>query len=102
MTKADIAERIQFNTGMTKKESLEILEGIFTIVKTTLEAGEKIKICGFGNFEVKQKKERRGRNPQTAETITIEARKILSFKPSMVLRSAINENINNSCAQYGE
>jgi integration host factor subunit alpha len=78
MTKADIAERIQANTGMSKKDSLDML-------------GEKIKISGFGNFEVKQKKDRKGRNPQTAETITIEARKILSFKPSMLLRQAMNK-----------
>lgn len=91
MTKADIAERIQSNTGMTKKESLEMLEGVFLIMKKTLEAGEKIKVTGFGNFEVKQKKDRKGRNPQTGDTITIEARRILSFKPSMILRQAVNK-----------
>lgn len=91
MTKADIAERIQSNTGMSKKESLEMLEGVFSIMKKTLEAGEKIKVTGFGNFEVKQKNNRKGRNPQTGDSITIEARKILSFKPSMVLKAAINK-----------
>jgi integration host factor subunit alpha len=91
MTKADIAERIQANTGFTKKDSSEMLESVFSIIKNTLEAGEKIKIAGFGNFEVKQKKDRRGRNPQTGESITIEARKILSFKPSNLLRQAINK-----------
>lgn len=90
MTKADITERIQLNTGMTKKESLEILEGFFSIMKKTLEAGEKIKVSGFGNFEVKQKKDRTGRNPQTGESITIEARRILVFKPSAILKSAVN------------
>ncbi len=90
MTKADIAERIQTNTDLSKKDSLDMLELVLKIMKDTLESGEKIKISGFGNFEVKQKKDRRGRNPQTAETITIEARKILSFKPSMLLKSAIS------------
>jgi len=91
MIKADIAERIHSNTGFTKKESAEMLESIFSIMKNTLEAGEKIKIAGFGNFEVKQKADRRGRNPQTGETITIEARRILSFKSSNLLRQAINK-----------
>lgn len=91
MTKADIAKRIQANTGMSKKDSLDMLELVLSILKDTLEAGEKIKISGFGNFEIKQKKDRKGRNPQTAETITIEARKILSFKPSMLLRQAMNK-----------
>lgn len=90
MTKADFAELIQAKTDLSKKDSLDMLELVLSIMKDTLEAGEKIKISGFGNFEVKQKKDRRGRNPQTAETITIEARKILRFKPSMVLKTAIN------------
>lgn len=67
-----------------------MLELVLSIMKDTLEAGEKIKISGFGNFEVKHKKDRRGRNPETGETITIGARRILSFKPSMLLRQAVN------------
>lgn len=91
MTKADIAEEIHTTTGLSKKDSMGILEELFSVMKSTLEAGENIKVSGFGNFEVKQKKDRIGRNPQTGESITIEARKILSFKPSMVLKSAIND-----------
>jgi integration host factor subunit alpha len=90
MTKADLVERIQANTSFTKKDSAEMLESVFSIIKNTLEAGEKIKIAGFGNFEVKQKKDRKGRNPQTGESITIEARKVLSFKPSTLLRQKLN------------
>lgn len=90
MTKADIAEKIQETTTLNKKESAELLEVVFSIMKQTLESGEKIKVAGFGNFEVKQKKDRKGRNPQTGESITIEARKILSFKPSNILRQSIN------------
>jgi len=92
MTKADLVERIQTNTGFTKKESAEMLEAVFSIMKNTLEAGEKIKIAGFGNFEVKQKNDRKGRNPQTGESITIEARRILSFKSSMLLRQKLNNH----------
>lgn len=90
MTKADIAEQIQSVTGYTKKESVEMLEAVFSLMKSTLESGETLKVSGFGSFIVKQKKDRRGRNPQTGETITIEARRILTFKPSTLLRQAIN------------
>lgn len=90
MTKADICERISSNIGISKKEAAEMVEVVFDIMKNTLESGENLKISGFGKFEVKQKKDRKGRNPQTGESITIEARKILSFKPSVLLRSAIN------------
>lgn len=90
MTKIDLVDRIHSATNISKKDSADILETVFSLIKDTLESGEKIKIAGFGNFEVNHKNARKGRNPQTGETITIEARKILSFKPSMVLKSAIN------------
>ena len=90
MTKADIAEKIQAGVGLSKKESAEMMEAVFSLMKETLESGETLKISGFGSFIVKEKADRRGRNPQTGETITIEARRILSFKPSTVLRQAIN------------
>lgn len=90
MTKADIAENIQAGIGLSKKESAEMMEAVFSLMKATLESGETLKISGFGSFIVKEKADRRGRNPQTDETITIEARRILSFKPSAVLRQAIN------------
>ena len=90
MTKADIVEKIQTKIGLSRKESTDILEAVFSIMKSTLESGEKLKLAGFGNFEVKQKNNRKGRNPQTGETITIESRRILSFKPSTLLRKAIN------------
>ena len=90
MTKADIVERIHQKIGFSKKESSEMVESVFSILKNTLESGEKIKIAGFGNFVVKQKADRRGRNPQTGDTITIAARRILTFKPSQVLKNSIN------------
>lgn len=90
MTKADIVEKIH-TTGLSKKDSAEMMESVFTIMKESLEAGESIKVSGFGNFEVKQKDARRGRNPKTGEAITIEARKVLTFKPSTLLRQAVNK-----------
>jgi len=92
MTKADIAQRIQQTTGMTLKDSAAAMEAVFGLIKQTLESGENIKLSGFGSFVVKQKQNRKGRNPQTGESITISARKVLTFKPSAVLRSAINES----------
>ena len=91
MTKVDIAERIQSKLGISMKESLALLESVLSIMKNTLEDGEKIKIAGFGNFEIKQKKDRIGRNPQTGDPLTIEARRIISFKPSAMLRKAVNK-----------
>ncbi|MGB4598361.1 MAG: integration host factor subunit alpha [Trichlorobacter sp.] len=91
MTRADIADHIHSTTGLSKKDSVEMLESVFAIMKESLEAGESIKVSGFGNFEVKQKEARQGRNPQTGEAITIEARKVLTFKPSNLLRQAINK-----------
>jgi integration host factor subunit alpha len=90
MTKSDMVEKIYEKIGFSKKESAELVEMVFDIIKSTLEVGEKIKIAGFGNFVVKEKADRRGRNPQTGEEIVISARKILTFKPSQVLKASIN------------
>lgn len=90
MTKADLIENVYLKTGFSKKESAEIVETVFDLIKSTLEEGEKIKIAGFGNFVVKEKATRRGRNPQTGEEIEITSRRILTFKPSQVLKAAIN------------
>ena len=91
MTKVDIVEKIHTTIGLSKKESLEMLESVLSIMKSTLEDGEKIKIHGFGNFEVRQKRDRIGRNPQTGEAVTIEARRVLTFKPSITLKQAVNK-----------
>lgn len=89
MTKADIIERVTERCGITKKDSIDMVESVFSIIKSTLEAGGDIKVSGFGKFEVRKKHERRGRNPQTGEAIVIEARRILSFKPSTILKNAL-------------
>jgi integration host factor subunit alpha len=94
MTKAELVEKIHATTGCSKKESIYLLETVFSIMKETLESGENLKVSGFGNFEIKQKADRIGRNPQTGEPITIEARRIVTFKPSNVMRDAINKGMN--------
>ena len=92
MTKADLVDAIYQRVGFSKKESAKIVEQVFDIIKETLETGENIKISGFGNFVVRDKRARVGRNPQTGEEIEISARRVLTFKPSQVLRNALKEH----------
>lgn len=90
MTKADIVETVYEKVGFSRKESAELVDLVFDLMKETLENGNKIKISGFGNFVVRNKRSRKGRNPQTGQEIQITARRVLTFKPSQVLRKAIN------------
>ena len=93
MTKADIIERVYEKVGgFSKKEAAEIVESVFQMMKQTLARNEKIKISGFGNFVVRAKKERMGRNPQTGQPIVIAERRVLDFKPSQVLKNALYQN----------
>ncbi len=91
MTKADIVEQIYEQVGFSKKESAELVEKVFEAIKDTLAKGEKVKISGFGNFVVRGKNSRKGRNPQTGQEILLEARKVLTFKPSLVLKNLLND-----------
>lgn len=90
MTKAEIVEQIYERVGFSKKEAAELVEKVFEIIKETLARGEKVKISGFGNFVINTKRPRKGRNPQTGEEITITGRRVLTFKPSQVLKKTIN------------
>ncbi len=90
VTKADIVERVYQKIGFSKKESSELVELVFSSLKNTLEKGEKVKISGFGNFIVREKRERVGRNPQTGDQIKISARRVLTFRPSQVLKALLN------------
>ncbi|MBI3757077.1 MAG: integration host factor subunit alpha [Deltaproteobacteria bacterium] len=90
MTKADIVDRIYEKVGFSKKEATDVVESIFEIIKERLEKAEKVKISGFGNFVINAKRPRKGRNPQTGEEIVISGRRVLSFKPSPVLKKSIN------------
>jgi integration host factor subunit alpha len=90
MTKADIVENIYEKVGISKKETAAVVQTIFDTIKETLEDEENVKISGFGNFVIRRKRARRGRNPQTGEEIEISARKVITFKPSNVLKDLIN------------
>jgi integration host factor subunit alpha len=90
MTKADLVDLIYERVGSSKKEACEVVESIFDIIRDSLSQGGKVKISGFGTFIVHHKNARRGRNPQTGDTITIDSRRVLSFKPSQVLKDRVN------------
>jgi integration host factor subunit alpha len=91
MTKSDIVEAVYQNVGFTKKRAAEVVNLILDTMKEALEDGEKVKISGFGNFEIREKDARKGRNPQTGAEITISERRVLSFKPSQVLKDRLND-----------
>ena len=90
MTKADIIEAVYEKNGFSKKEAAEIVDLVFDTMKDTLSSGERLKVSGFGNFVVRNKRARVGRNPQSGEAITIAERRVLTFKPSQVLKDALN------------
>ena len=92
MTKADLIEKTYMMATFTKKESADIVDSVFELLKSTLESGEDIKVSGFGKFEVRTKATRRGRNPQTGDSIEIAARKIITYMPSKTLKAAMNGN----------
>ena len=91
MTKAEIVHAVYSQLGgFSKKESADLVDLIFETMKETLGRGEKIKISGFGNFLLRDKRPRQGRNPQTGEAIVISGRRVLSFRPSNILKLALN------------
>jgi integration host factor subunit alpha len=90
VTKADIVEQVYDKIGFSKKEASDLVELVFNTLKDVLQNGEKVKISGFGNFVVRSKKERIGRNPQTGDQIKISARHVLTFRPSQVLKAMLN------------
>ena len=91
MTKAEIVQALYARVGgFSKKESADIVDLVFEMLKETLSKGEKIKISGFGNFVLRDKRQRPGRNPQTGDPIKISERRVLTFKASQILKQALN------------
>ncbi len=90
LTKAQIIEKVSTRNGLTRKQSTKTVEAFLEIMKNTLESGEDVLITGFGKFSVKQKNERRGRNPATSEDLMLAPRKVVTFKCSGKLRNKIN------------
>ncbi|MCS7280726.1 MAG: integration host factor subunit alpha [Desulfobacterota bacterium] len=91
MTKADIVNDLYERLGYSKRECANIVDSVFDIIKETLSKGENVKISGFGNFVLKDKKERKGRNPKTGEEMVIPRRRVLNFKLSQVLKETMNQ-----------
>jgi len=90
LTKINVVESICEKIGIPKKDSIRIVESVFDIIKADLNNGNDVMISGFGKWSVKAKKKRKGRNPQTGEALMVAARKVVTFKPSSVLRDKVN------------
>lgn len=89
LTKSDIVAKVH-ELGFTKKKSVEVIESLLEIIKSTLETGDDVLVSGFGKFCVKNKQQRRGRNPATGSDLILRERKVVTFKCSGKLRSRIN------------
>lgn len=89
LTKAEMAERLFENVGLNKREAKEFVEAFFEVVRHSLEHGAQVKLSGFGNFDLRQKNTRPGRNPKTGEEIPISARRVVTFRPGQKLKSKV-------------
>ncbi|MCG8325785.1 MAG: integration host factor subunit alpha [Thiotrichales bacterium] len=89
LTKADMAERLYEELGLNKREAKEIVEMFFEEVRAALEAGNQVKLSGFGNFDLRDKNQRPGRNPKTGEEIPITARRVVTFRPGQKLKARV-------------
>ena len=94
LTKAEVAESLFEKVGLSKRDAKDMVEVFFEEIRETLESGQQVKLSGFGNFDLRQKSERPGRNPKTGEDIPISARKVVTFRPGQKLKSRV-ENGNS-------
>ncbi|WP_297528407.1 integration host factor subunit alpha [Thiohalobacter sp.] len=89
LTKADLAEKLFEELGLNKREAKELVEMFFEEIRVALETGHQVKLSGFGNFDLRDKNERPGRNPKTGEEIPISARRVVTFRPGQKLKSRV-------------
>lgn len=89
LTKADLAELLFEQVGLNKREAKDLVEAFFEEIRIALESGDSVKLSGFGNFELRKKSERPGRNPKTGEEIPITARRVVTFHASQKLKSKV-------------
>ncbi len=92
LTKADLADLLFEQVGLNKREAKDMVEAFFEEVRTALETGDSVKLSGFGNFELRKKSERPGRNPKTGEEIPITARRVVTFHASQKLKGKVEEH----------
>jgi integration host factor subunit alpha len=89
LTKADMAERLFEEFGLNKREAKDLVEMFFEEIRAALQAGQQVKLSGFGNFNLRDKKQRPGRNPKTGEEIPISARRVVTFHPGQKLKARV-------------
>lgn len=89
LTKAAMAERLFDELGLNKREAKEMVELFFEEIRLALESGQQVKLSGFGNFDLREKKQRPGRNPKTGEEIPISARRVVTFRPGQKLKARV-------------
>jgi integration host factor subunit alpha len=89
LTKAEMAEKLYEELGLNKREAKEIVEMFFEEIRTALESGNQVKLSGFGNFDLRDKNQRPGRNPKTGEEIPISARRVVTFRPGQKLKARV-------------
>ena len=95
LTKADIADRLFDEVGLNKREAKEFVDAFFEAVRNALEGGENVKLSGFGNFQLRDKNQRPGRNPKTGEEIPISARRVVTFRPGQKLRARVEAYVGS-------
>lgn len=95
LTKADIADRLFEEVGLNKREAKEFVDAYFETIRGALEEGDNVKLSGFGNFQLRDKKQRPGRNPKTGEEIPISARRVVTFRPGQKLRSRVEAYVGS-------
>ncbi len=94
LTKADIAEHLFEHVGLNKRAAKDLVECFFEEIRVALEKGEQVKLSGFGNFDLRDKNERPGRNPKTGEDIPISARRVVTFKPGQKLKTKVIDSLS--------
>ena len=99
ITKAELAEALFEHMGLNKREAKDMVDGFFDEIRTALERGEAVKLSGFGNFQLRDKPQRPGRNPKTGEEIAITARRVVTFHSSQKLKSAVAEAQESASAR---
>jgi integration host factor subunit alpha len=95
LTKAEIADRLFEEVGLNKREAKEFVDAFFEAIKDALEGGENVKLSGFGNFQLREKNQRPGRNPKTGEEIPISARRVVTFRPGQKLRARVEAYVGS-------
>src|SRR6056300_950618 len=93
LTKAEMAENLFDEMGLNKREAKELVEQFFEEIRLSLEGNEQVKLSGFGNFDLRDKRQRPGRNPKTGEEIPISARRVVTFKPGQKLKARVDVSI---------